>query len=171
MKGQVEELYAGEERVIIPSKGVKSYDQAPEMSAHEIAAEMVPRIQSGLYDIVIANICNGDMVGHTGNFDAAVRACEIVDEVVGKIVEATLLHDGVVFITADHGNVEEMMNNSTGEVDTEHSTYPVPLYIIGKQFAGRSVMLPSGILADVAPTIIKVMGIPKPQQMTGRALI
>lgn len=171
MNGQKEELYPGEERVIIPSKGVKSYDQAPEMSANEIANEMIKRIQSGLYDVVIANICNGDMVGHTGNFDAAVRACEIVDEVVGKIVEEILLHNGVVFITADHGNVEEMMNNSTGEVDTEHSTYPVPLYIIGKQFASHSTMLPTGILADVAPTILKTMGINKPQQMTGRALI
>lgn len=171
MNGQKEEMYPGEERVIIPSKGVKSYDQLPEMSAYELADEMVRRIQSNLYDVVIANICNGDMVGHTGNFDAAVRACEVVDEAVGKIVEATLLQGGLVFITADHGNVEEMMNNSTGEVDTEHSTYPVPFFIIGKQFAGKSTMLTSGILADVAPTIITVMGIPKPQQMTGRALI
>lgn len=171
MNGQKEELYPGEERVIVPSKGVKSYDQAPEMSAYEIANELVQRIQSGLYDVVIANICNGDMVGHTGNFDAAVRACEIVDDVVGKIVEAALLYGGIVFITADHGNVEEMMNNSTGEVDTEHSNYPVPFYIIGKQFVGRSIMLPTGILADIAPTILKTMGITKPQQMTGRALI
>ncbi len=171
MNGQKEALFPGEERVIIPSKGVKSYDQAPEMSAREIAAELSQRIQSGLYDVVIANICNGDMVAHTGNFDAAVRACEIVDEVVGMITETTLLHNGIVFITADHGNVEEMMNNSTGEVDTEHSTYPVPFYVIGKQFAGKSVMMPTGILADVAPTILKIMNISKPQQMTGRALI
>ncbi|MBP7875774.1 2,3-bisphosphoglycerate-independent phosphoglycerate mutase [Candidatus Woesebacteria bacterium] len=171
MNGQVEDIYPGEERVIIPSKGVKSYDQAPEMSAHEITNEMVRRIESGLYDVILANICNGDMVGHTGNFQAAVRACEIVDEVVGQIVEAALLHDGAVFITADHGNVEEMMNNSTGEIDTEHSTYPVPFFIISKQFAGKSTMLPSGILADVAPTMLKIMKIPRPEQMTGRALI
>ena len=171
MNGQKEDIFPGEERVIIPSKGVKSYDQSPEMSAREIADEMVRRIESKLYDVCIANICNGDMVGHTGNFDAAVRACEIVDEVVGKIVETVLLQGGLVFITADHGNVEEMMNNSTGEIDTEHSTYPVPFYIIGKQFAGHNTMLPSGILADIAPTILTLMGVPKPQQMTGRALI
>lgn len=171
MNGQVEELIAGEERVIIPSKGVKSYDQAPEMSAREIAKEIVSRLKSNLYDVVISNICNGDMVGHTGNFDAAVRACEIVDEVVGQIVEYVLLVNGMVFITADHGNVEEMINNSTGEADTEHSIYPVPFFVIGKQFAGKPTMMPSGILADVAPTILKQMGIPKPPKMSGRALI
>lgn len=171
MNGQIETLYPGEERVIIPSKGVKSYDQAPEMSSREITTELLKRLESNLYDVVIANICNGDMVGHTGNLEAAIKACEIVDEVVGQIVEKVLLLGGMVFITADHGNVEEMINNSTGEVDTEHSIYPVPLYIIGKQFAGKSLMLPSGILADVAPTILSCMGIPKPTAMTGRALL
>lgn len=171
MNGQIETLYPGEERVIIPSKGVKSYDQAPEMSSREITAELLKRLDSNLYDVVIANICNGDMVGHTGNLEAAIKACEIVDEVVGQIVEKVLLLGGMVFITADHGNVEEMINNSTGEVDTEHSVYPVPLYIIGKQYAGKSLMLPSGILADVAPTILSCMGIPKPSAMTGRALL
>lgn len=171
MNGQIETMYPGEERVIVPSKGVKSYDQAPEMSSREITAELLKRLESGLYDVVIANICNGDMVGHTGNLEAAIKACEIVDEVVGQIVEKVLLLGGMVFITADHGNVEEMINNSTGEVDTEHSVYPVPFYIICKQFAGKSLMLPSGILADVAPTILNCMGIPKPAAMTGRALL
>lgn len=171
MNGQVETLYPGEERVILPSKGVKSYDEAPEMSAREIATELVKYLETNLYDVVIANICNGDMVGHTGNIEAAVKACSIVDEVVGKIVEKVLLLNGMVFITADHGNVEEMINNSTGEVDTEHSIYPVPFYIIGKQFAGKSTMLPTGILADVAPTILHCMGLAKPAAMTGRALI
>ncbi len=171
MNGQVESLYPGEERVIMPSRGVKSYDQAPEMSSYEITTELLKRLESGLYDVVIANICNGDMVGHTGNLEAAVKACEIVDDVVGKIVEKVLLLGGMVFITADHGNVEEMINNSTGEVDTEHSVYPVPFYIIGKHLAGKSLMLPSGILADVAPTMLSCMGIPKPSAMTGRALL
>ncbi len=170
MNGQREDIFPGEQRVIIPSKGVKSYDQAPEMSAFEIADEMIKRLKTDTVDVVIANICNGDMVGHTGNLEAAIRACEVVDEVVGKIVTQILLLGGVVFITADHGNVEEMINSRSGEVDTEHSIYPVPFLIIGKQFE-RPGMIPSGILADVAPTILKVMGIEKPPSMTGRALV
>lgn len=171
MNGQQETMYPGEEQVILPSKGVKSYDEAPAMSAYEIADEMIKRIRNDSCDVVIANICNGDMVGHTGNLAAAVKACEIVDEVVGKIVDEVFLRDGVVLITADHGNVEEMINNQSGEVDTEHSAFPVPLLIIGKQFQSKPMMLPSGILADVAPTLLKLMGVNKPESMTGRALI
>lgn len=171
MNGQAEAMYPGEDRVIIPSKGVKSYDQAPEMSAYEIASEMISRIKLGTHDVIISNICNGDMVGHTGNFEAAVRACEVVDDVVGKIVSEVYIRGGVVLITADHGNVEEMLNTTTNEVDTEHSIYPVPLLIIGKQFANTPTMLPSGILADVAPTMLSILGLKKPESMTGRALV
>lgn len=171
MNGQKDEMFPGEERVIIPSKGVKSYDEAPEMSSREIASEMIARIKANKADVVISNICNGDMVGHTGNLPAAIKACEIVDEVVGQIVNTVLLQNGIVLITADHGNVEEMINNKTGEMDTEHSKYPVPLLIIAKQFANKSTMLPSGILADIAPTMLHLMGIEKPASMTGRALI
>ena len=171
MNGQQEDMYPGEERVILPSKGVKSYDEAPEMSAYEIGEEMVKRIVQDSADVIIANICNGDMVGHTGNFEASVKACEIVDEVVGKIVDAVFARGGVVMITADHGNVEEMLNTANGEIDTEHSAFPVPLMIIGKQFLGKPVMLPSGILAAIAPTMLKIMGLPKPESMMGRALI
>lgn len=171
MNGQQEVMYPGEDRVIIPSKGVKSYDQAPEMCAYEIADEMIKRIEEDQYDVIITNICNGDMVGHTGNLQAAIKACEIVDEVVGKIVSTVTAKGGVVLITADHGNVEEMINNETGEMDTEHSVYPVPLLIIGKQYINQPTMLPSGILADIAPTMLKIMGIEKPQSMTGRALL
>ena len=170
MNGQKEDIFPGEQRVIIPSKGVKSYDQAPEMSAFEIADEMIARLKTGGIDVVIANICNGDMVGHTGNLEASIKACEIVDTVVGRIVETVLLLNGVVAITADHGNVEELLNNQTGAKDTEHSKYPVPLFLISKQFT-KSTMLPTGILADVAPTILKIMGIEKPASMTGRALL
>lgn len=171
MNGQQDVMYPGEDRVIIPSKGVKSYDQAPEMSAYEIAEEMIKRISQDTYDVIIANICNGDMVGHTGNLEAAVKACEIVDEVVGKIATAIMAKGGVLLITADHGNVEEMINNETGEMDTEHSAYPVPLMIIGKEYMNQPLMLPTGILADIAPTMLKIMGISKPASMTGRALI
>lgn len=171
MNGQKDEMYPGEQRVIIPSKGVKSYDQAPEMSSQEIASEMITRIKNDSIDVVICNICNGDMVGHTGNFAASVKACGLVDAAVGQIVSSVLLMNGIVLITADHGNVEEMINNQTGEVDTEHSVYPVPLMIIAKQFANKPTMLPSGILADIAPTMLNLMGIEKPASMTGRALI
>lgn len=171
MNGQEETMYPGEDRVIIPSKGVKSYDEAPEMSAYEIAEEMISRIQENEYDVIISNICNGDMVGHTGNLEAAIKACEIIDEVIGKIATAVMAKGGVLMITADHGNVEEMINNETGAVDTEHSAYPVPLMIIGKQYINKPLMLPTGILADIAPTMLKIMGIPKPSSMTGRELI
>lgn len=171
LNGQKEEIYPGEDRVIMPSKGAKSYDQVPEMSSREVASEMIKRIHAEEYDVIIANICNGDMVGHTGNLEASIQACQIVDEVVGQIVEAVYAKGGIVLITADHGNVEEMINNQTGAVDTEHSTFPVPLIIIGPQFANRPVMLPAGILADIAPTILHLMGLPKPDSMTGRALI
>jgi len=171
MNGQQEELFPGEERIILPSKGVKSYDQAPEMSAREIGDEMMKKINAKSIDVVICNICNGDMVGHTGNLEAAIKACEIVDQVTGEIVETVLKHNGIILITADHGNVEEMINEKTGEVDTEHSTYPVPFIVIGKQYANKPIMLPSGILADVAPTMLHLMGLPKPNAMTGRALI
>jgi len=171
MNGQQEIMYPGEDRVIIPSKGVKSYDQAPEMSAYEIANEMINRIQEDKYDVIISNICNGDMVGHTGNLEASIKACEIVDEVIGKIATAIMAKGGTLLITADHGNVEELINNDTGEVDTEHSAYPVPLMIIGKEYMNQPQMLPTGILADIAPTMLKIMGIAKPGSMTGRALI
>lgn len=111
------------------------------------------------------------MVGHTGNLEAAIKAVEILDEVIGKLVQAIYAKGGTVLITADHGNAEEMLNNETGEVDTEHSTYPVPFLVIGPQFVNKPVMLPTGILADVAPTMLSIMGIHKPDSMTGRALI
>lgn len=169
--GQTQQMFPGEERVIVPSKGVKSYDQAPEMSAQEIANEMLARIRQDKFDAIICNLANADMVGHTGNLEATIKACEILDGVIGQIVKEIFNKDGTILITADHGNAEELINNQTGEVDTEHSIYPVPLIIIGKKYMGQTTMLPSGILADVGPTMLSVMGIPKPPSMTGRALI
>jgi 2,3-bisphosphoglycerate-independent phosphoglycerate mutase len=171
MNGQREVIYPGEERIILPSKGTKSYDETPEMSAQELTAHMLQQIQKNIYDVIICNFANADMVAHTGNLAATVKACEVLDSMVGQIVATVEAKGGVIFITADHGNAEELINNSTGGVDTEHSTYPVPFMIIGKQFLNRSTTLPSGILADVAPTILSVMGISKPEGMTGRALI
>lgn len=171
MNGQQDIIFPGEDRVILPSKGAKSYDKVPEMSAREIAAAMIERIKANKYDAIICNFANADMVGHTGNLQATITACEVLDDVLGQIVNEVLAKDGLVVITADHGNAEEVINNETGEVDTEHSTYPVPLLIIGKQFANQPTMLPTGILADVAPTILKLMGLNKPESMTGRSLI
>lgn len=171
MNGQQDTLYAGEDRVILPSKGAKSYDQIPEMSAREIGREMIARIQQNTYDVIICNFANADMVAHTGNLEASIKACEVLDEVVGEITKEVFHRGGVVLFTADHGNAEELINNTTGEKDTEHSIYPVPLIIVGQQFLNKPVMLPTGILADVAPTMLKIMGISKPETMTGRALL
>lgn len=170
MNGQQNIIFPGEDRVILPSKGAKSYDQVPEMSAREIAQEMIARLQRDEYDVVICNIANADMVAHTGNLEATIKACQITDEVVGQIVETVYQKGGVVMITADHGNAEELINNSTGEVDTEHSTYPVPLILVGPQFANQKLSLATGIMADIAPTMLKLMNIPEPESMTGRAL-
>lgn len=171
MNGQKELIFPGETRVILPSKGEKSYDAVPEMSAREIAYEVVTRVEREDFDAMIINIANGDMVGHTGNLQAGIQACEVVDEVMGQIVRSIYNKGGVVLITADHGNAEEMIGIETGEVDTEHSIYPVPLIIVGQQFAGTPRTLPTGILADIAPTMLQIMGLAKPPEMTGRSLI
>jgi 2,3-bisphosphoglycerate-independent phosphoglycerate mutase len=171
MNGQQEAIYPGEDRVILPSKGAKSYDQVPEMSAKEIAEEMLKRLKTKEYDVIICNFANADMVAHTGNLEATIKACETLDSVVGEIAREVFAQEGVLFITADHGNAEELISNTTGEVDTEHSIYPVPFIIIGKKFMNQPTMLPTGILADVAPTMLHIMGIHKPESMTGRALI
>ena len=170
MNGQDDTIFPGETRIIIPSKGAKSYASVPEMSAREITQHMLQQIQKNVFDVVICNFANADMVAHTGNLEASIKACEVIDECVGKIVAEVTNRGGVVMITADHGNCEELINTETGEIDTEHSIYPVPFIIIAKQFLGKSTMLPTGILADVAPTMLSIMGIPKPENMHGRAL-
>lgn len=171
MNGQKDDIFPGEDRVILPSKGVKSYDEAPAMSAYEIADEMIKRLATNKYDVVIANFANADMVAHTGNLEATIEACQILDEVIGRITKQVFNMGGVVMITADHGNAEELINNQTGDKDTEHSIYPVPLMIIGQQFMNQTSMVPPGILADVGPTMLHVMGIEQPSSMTGRSLL
>ncbi len=171
MNGQSEQMFPGEMRVIYPSKGAKSYDDVPEMSAHEITAGMIDFIEEGETDVVICNLANADMVGHTGNLKATIKACEILDDCISQIVNTVYQRNGIVMITADHGNAEELINNKTGEIDTEHSIYPVPLMIISPQFENNPVTLPSGILADIAPTMLKLMGIEKPRSMSGRSLV
>lgn len=170
MNGQSQDGNPGEDWVIFPSKGARSYAEVPEMSALEITEYLVESIGKNEYDVIISNICNGDMVGHTGNLEAGIKACEVVDQMVKRIVDAVLTKNGTVLITADHGNVEEMINLETGEPDTEHSTFPVPFIIVNNDYRGKARMLPSGILADIVPTILHILKEQKPDGMTGRNL-
>lgn len=165
--GGVETPFPGETRILVPSPKVKTYDQKPEMSAPEVTDELVKAIESGEYDVIICNYANGDMVGHTGNLDASIRAVEALDEALGRVVEALDKVGGEMLITADHGNVEQMIDPSTGEVQTAHSVNPVPLVYKGK--AGR--LSDGGGLADVAPTLLAIIGLDKPAEMTGRSLL
>ena len=171
LNGQKEFIFPGEDRIILPSKGERSYDQVPEMSALEITDEVIDRITNSDYDVMVINLANGDMVGHTGNLQAGIRACEVVDECVGRIARAVYQKGGNLIVTADHGNVEEMIDMNTGNMDTEHSTYPVPFIVISPQFFNQSRTLPSGVLADIAPTMLHLMGLPQPSAMTGRNLL
>lgn len=170
--GLRESPFPGEDKIIIPSPDIPTYDQKPEMSACELTESVLNQIRSGPAEsFFLINYANPDMVGHTGNIGAAVKACEIVDGCVGKIATAVLSKGGTLLVTADHGNAEEMINNSTGEIDTEHNANPVPFIAIGNFFLGKSDILPSGILADVAPTVLKLLDIPIPSAMTGRNLL
>jgi len=180
--GGQEQIYQGEDRVLVPSPQVTSYDQKPAMSARELTSKVTQLIKESKYDFIVINYANPDMVGHTGNMQAAIEAIEILDQLIGEVVDTTLSYDGVVLITADHGNVEQMYDLQTGEINKEHSNAPVPLFIIGREFAGKSVLAgvtgtdlshvtPVGVLADVAPTVLKIMGIKKPSEMTGSSLV
>lgn len=169
--GQREDPYPGEDRIIIPSPPVSTYDQKPAMSSVELTQTLIERLNTNLYDFIAINFANPDMVGHTGNLEAGIKACEYADENIGKIITAVNALGGVTLITADHGNVEEMINLSTGQVDTEHSTNPVPLIIHAPCLNRPPEKLPHGILADVAPTILDLMKLEKPASMSGQSLI
>jgi 2,3-bisphosphoglycerate-independent phosphoglycerate mutase len=178
--GGREKPFPNEDRVLIPSPKVTSYDQKPEMSAYEVTNKTIEAIEKNIYDFVIVNFANPDMVGHTGNLEAGKKAVEVVDECLGKILFSLLKINGCAIVTADHGNIEEMINLRTGEIDKEHSTNPVPFIIVSKEFELKnpltevpdlSLTTPIGVLADVSPTILKLMGIPKPKEMTGVSLI
>lgn len=165
--GGVEAQYEGEDRALIPSPKVATYDLQPEMSAYEVAEEAVKRIDSKQYDVIILNFANCDMVGHTGVFDAAKAAVEAVDVCVGKVVDAVTAQGGVVLITADHGNAEQMIDYDNGGAFTAHTTNVVPLIGIGLGDA----KLKEGKLADLTPTILDIMGVEKPAEMTGTSLL
>ena len=160
----------GEDRVLIPSPKVATYDLQPQMSAPEVGAAVIDRINSGKYDLIILNYANPDMVGHTGVMDAALKAVETVDGWVGKTVDAVLAADGAVIVTADHGNVEVMWDPATNEPVTAHSCNPVPCILIGTGLEGKQLRS-GGRLADIAPTLLELLGLVQPAEMTGTSLI
>jgi 2,3-bisphosphoglycerate-independent phosphoglycerate mutase len=170
--GQQEMAFDGEDRLIIPSPKVATYDLKPEMSAREITEGVLLKLkQSPDYKFVLVNFANPDMVGHTGNIGAAAMACEVVDDCLGKLSDWVMAYGGNMIITADHGNCEEMINNETGAIDTEHNKNPVPFIVISQKLAGKPITLTAGILADVAPTVLKLMNIEIPTTMTGHNLL
>lgn len=181
--GMQEKEFPGEDREIIPSPKVDSYDKKPEMSTRAVSERVIKEIENDKYDFIIMNLASPDMVAHTGKIKATIQANEGVDELLGKMIDALLQKGGVAVITADHGNAEELQNLETGKIDKEHSTNPVPCVIVGKQFEGQadpqidatggdlSLLPPVGTLSDIAPTIIKLLGLKKPKEMTGVPLI
>jgi 2,3-bisphosphoglycerate-independent phosphoglycerate mutase len=183
LNGTVEDPFPGEDRILVQSPKVASYAEVPEMSAAQVAKEAVKAIDSGQYDLVVVNFANADMVGHTGNLNATIAGVEAADVGFGEVVKHTLANKGVVVFTADHGNAEELVNLQTQEMDKEHSVNPVPCIIIGEDFQGQagpggdppegdlSLLTPVGVLADVAPTVLKLLGLEQPPEMTGVPLI
>ena len=165
--GGEEKQYPGEDRILVPSPKVETYDLKPEMSAYEVTDKVVEAINSKKYDCIILNYANPDMVGHTGVLEAAIKAIETIDECVGRVIEAVNNQDGVLLITADHGNAEQMIDYKTGEPHTAHTTNPVPLILVGMENA----KLREGRLADLAPTMLDIMNLEKPAEMTGESLI
>lgn len=160
-----------EDHLIVPSPKVATYDLQPEMSARELTDKLIQKINEGNYRFILVNYANADMVGHTGNLPAAIQAVKVIDECFGKVMQAALTNDYVLLVTADHGNVEVMLDPQTGGVYTEHTDNPVPFIAIAKNFDSNNRTLQTGILADVAPTILALLNIPQPQSMTGRNLL
>ena len=165
--GGEEKQYKGEDRILIPSPKVQTYDLKPEMSAYEVTKKVVEAVQSDKYDTIILNYANPDMVGHTGNLEATIKAIEVIDECVQKVVDAVEEKNGMIIMTADHGNAEQMIDYKTGEPHTAHTTNPVPLVLIGAE----GIKLKEGKLADLAPTMLELMELKKPEEMTGESLI
>ncbi|MCI6560973.1 MAG: 2,3-bisphosphoglycerate-independent phosphoglycerate mutase [Ruminococcus sp.] len=164
--GGEEKQFEGEERILIKSPDVETFDMKPEMSAFEVTDAVVDAINSDKYDVIILNYANCDMVGHTGIFDAAKTAVEVVDTCVGRMVDAILAKGGVALITADHGNADKMYEPD-GSAFTAHTTNPVPFIVVGEDCELRE----GGVLADIAPTILQLVGLPQPEEMTGKSLI
>ena len=165
--GGSEAVYPGEDRILIPSPKVATYDLKPEMSALEVTDRLVEAIGGGRYDAIVCNYANGDMVGHTGNFDAAKRAIETLDACIGRVVDAARTQGGEVVITADHGNAEQLHDDTTGQAHTAHTLNLVPCLYVGRP----ATLIDGGALQDIAPTLLALMGLPKPREMTGHSLV
>ena len=174
--GGGEEPYPGEDRVIVPSKDVARFDEAPEMSAAEITSRVVDFVQKDKYDFILINYANADIIGHTGNQEAAMKAVEEVDRCIGILIQEVLAKNGCLLITADHGNVEEMISPRSGEKNTEHSANPVPLWFVTKdnhsyvETNAYSFQV-MGLLSDIAPTILDLFNIQKVKEMSGESLL
>jgi 2,3-bisphosphoglycerate-independent phosphoglycerate mutase len=167
LNGGREEPFAGEDRILVPSPKVATYDLKPEMSLPELTDRLVEAIGSGRYDVIVCNVANPDMVGHTGVFEAAVQAVEAVDVALGRIEAALRAAGGEMLVTADHGNLELMRDPGTGEPHTQHTVGPVPLVYVGRPARLRS----GGALQDLAPTVLDLIGVEKPAEMTGESLL
>jgi 2,3-bisphosphoglycerate-independent phosphoglycerate mutase len=168
LNGGREEPFAGEDRILVPSPKVATYDLQPEMSAPELTDKAVDAIKSGKYDFIVLNYANPDMVGHTGSLPAATKAVETVDAGLGRIANAVQKSGGALLVTADHGNCEMMRDPQTGGPHTAHTTNPVPLLLVGVRSRELNA---EGRLADIAPTLLELMELPKPKEMTGTSLL
>ncbi len=178
--GGKEETYPGEDRNLIPSKIVSHYEKTPEMQADKVTKAVIKGIEEK-YDLIIVNYANADMIGHTGNLKAAIAAAESIDKNIKPLIDMAENGESILMITSDHGHIEEMMNLQSGEKITEHSCNPVPFYLVGKEYKlkksktdeelERLYKEPEGILSDIAPTILSILKIPQPSEMTGRSLL
>jgi 2,3-bisphosphoglycerate-independent phosphoglycerate mutase len=167
--GGEERVFEGEERILVPSPKVATYDLKPEMSAPEVTDKLVDAIGSGKFDLIVVNYANSDMVGHTGNLDAAIKAIEAVDACLGRLMDAVKKAGGALFVTADHGNAEQMFDEKSHQKHTQHTLNRVPALLFGAPASIHS--LSDGKLADVAPTMLALMDLPQPKEMTGHSLL
>jgi len=175
--GGKEKVYPGEKRILVPSKTIPQYDKFPEMAASDVTENIIQGVKSNKFDFILVNYANTDMVAHTGDFQATIKAVETVDSCLNPLLELAEEEKCYLLITADHGNAEEMIDLKTGEPMPEHSTNPVPFYLVEKKFKRKNpgitaeISNPQGILSDVAPTVLELMKIPQPPEMTGRSLL
>ena len=175
--GLKEKPFPDEFRILVPSENAVHYEQYPQMMAGAVTDRVIAALAEGTYDFILVNYANPDMVAHTGNYEATLKAISIVDQGIKRIMESVLDQDGVLLITSDHGNAEVLLDLKTGEPETKHNPNPVPFYLVGKRFRKRSPVdslapLPViGILSDIAPTILELMKIPQPLEMTGQSLL
>lgn len=169
--GLHEQPYPHEEKIIISSPKVPTYDLKPEMSAYELTETLIEKIKTRMFSFILINFANADMVGHTGSIEATIKAIQAVNICTEKLVDEALINNYSLIITADHGNAEQKLNPETGEMSTEHTSSPVPCIIVSKEYQGKPISIAPGILADIAPTILGLLNIPKPEEMTGRNFI